>query len=151
MCGKGWLELIPARSPAAGAAFTYRFPGETYTALVAVAFTLTTSAAVANRYPELAILDGDGGAIFRVASPTALVASLARRTYLAADMGGVVTSPSGDESLPFPDTMFPPGFQARITATALDAADQLSGIRLYVRRESSGDWGPATGSIPYQS
>lgn len=151
MCERGWLELIPARSPAAGAAFVYSFPGETYTALMAVSFTLTTSAAVANRYPELAVLDGDSNVIFKVASPTALAASLVRRTYFASDMGAVVSSPSGDESLPFPDTVFPPGFKARITATALDVADTITGIRLYVRRLSSGDWGPATGAEPYHS
>jgi hypothetical protein len=150
MCKHGWLELIPTRNPAAGTAFSYRFPGETYTAIEVVSFTLTTSATVANRYPELAILDGDGIVVFKASSPTALAASLVRRTYFAPEAGGVLTSPSGDEALPFISTLFPPGFSVRATAGGIDATDQISSVKLYVRREPSGEWSPSSGAIPYE-
>jgi hypothetical protein len=138
-------------NPAAGAAFLYRFPGETYTGIVAVSAQIVTSAVVANRYAEAAILDGDSAVITRVASPTAVAASTTRRTYFAADMGGTVTSPSGDEALPFPDTVFPPGFQLRVTANGIDIGDQVSNVKLYVRRVPSGDMGVMTGATPYDS
>lgn len=145
----GWPELVNIRQPAAGQSVTYRFPGETYTAIACVRVTLLTSAAVANRFPGLAILDGDGVPLMRVVSPTAVAAATTRRTFWAHDIGGIVTSPSGDEALPFVDELFPPGFGVQIFADTIQAADQLSAIGLWLRRVPSGDMGPSTGSIPY--
>lgn len=149
MYPNGWPELIELGQPAAGALATRRIPGETYEAIVTARSVLTTSAVVANRFPGLDVLDGDGTLIFRVNSPTAVVASTTRRTYWAERFGAVVTSASGDESLPFSGALFPPGCAFRFNVDTIDAGDQLSLLSLVVWRIPSAEWGPSGGAIPW--
>lgn len=150
MYGRGWPELIELAQPAAGALATRRIPGETFEAIVTARSVLTTGAAVANRFPGLDVLDGDGVLVFTANSPTAVVAATTRRTYWADRFGAVLTSPSGDESLPFSGALFPPGFTFRFNVSAIDVGDQLSALSLIVWRVPSAEWAPSGGAIPWQ-
>lgn len=148
MYENAWLQWIDIPAPAVGQTTLYTVPGETYMGLKSARATLVASGAVANRLPGLAVLNGDGSPVFAVVSPTAVTAGVTRRTYWNADAGGVVTSGSGDEVLPFADTLWPPGFQFRFTVAAIDAADQLSALGIYVYRVPSRLWAPSPGSAP---
>lgn len=57
---QGWTELVRPANPAAGAGFTRKVPNDTWDRLLAVTYTLTTSAVGARRYPLLQFQDGDG-------------------------------------------------------------------------------------------
>lgn len=145
----GWGELVTGANPVAGQPFRYRSPGETWTGIVAVRVTLTTSATVANRYPLLEIRSGDGTVVARSVSATALVASSVRAITWVADWGVTAFSPGGEEMLTAPSMLIPPGFDFRIGAIALDATDAITGLSLYVRRIPSGEAPDSPGSQPY--
>lgn len=144
-----WYDHIRVPTPTAGQPALFRVPGETWFRVDFIRFTLTTSAAVANRFAVVDILDGDNVINFRTVSSAALAASLARGYTAFPEAGANVTSAGGDETLPITGTVIPPGFTLRMTAIALDVTDQFSGIFLYVCRLPSGQWAPSLGANPY--
>lgn len=58
--GRGWTQLLKGIQPAAGASYTRVIPADYWERPLAVAFTLTTSAAAAQRTLALNFTDGDG-------------------------------------------------------------------------------------------
>lgn len=60
---QGWTEVIRPANPAAGAAFTRKVPNDTWDRLLAVSFTLVTSAVNTFRAPAIAFADQDGAII----------------------------------------------------------------------------------------
>jgi hypothetical protein len=144
-----WYELINLSTPVAGAALTYRIPGETWVIVTIARFTIVASAAVANRYPTVDFLSGDQTAFTRMMSPNALTAGLTRNETFSSDLGGFVTSAGGEEMGQLPEMVLPPGFRVRITAANLDVADQISAASLYVCRLPSGKWVESPGASPY--
>jgi len=151
MWDHGWPELISVKQPAVGATAARKIPGETYEGVLVARATLVTSAAVANRFPALELLDGDGSVIFRVTDPTAVPAGTTRTVSWVRDIGITQTSGAGFDLMPFSSIVFPPGFQLRWNVDAMDVGDQLSAIKLYVHRIPSAQWAPSTGSTPYES
>lgn len=150
MYGTGWTELIELPQPAVGAVGTYKIPGETFTRVVAGRARLVTSAVVANRFPALDVLDGDGTIVLRVMSPTAVVASTTRDVSFISNLGVSLTSGFGEDALPFSDGLFPPGFQIRVSVGGIDVGDQLSGLSLLVWRVPSGPEFESPGATPYR-
>lgn len=146
---EGYWELLEQRNPAAGSAFIFQIPGETWVRLSVVRFTLTTSAAVANRYASVDIRDGDQSVIARFMSPNALAASLTRGYTFIPEFGGFTSSAGNEEIGPLTDAWLFPGSSVRITAANLDAADQISGAFLYTYRAPSGKMPTAEGARPW--
>lgn len=144
-----FYELARPVSPAAGAPFLFRVPGESWFRITAVRFTLTTSAVVANRFATVDYLDGDQGAFLRSMSGTALAASLTRTFNFAPEYATPTVSVGGDEMAPLSTQWLPPGYRIRITAINLDAADQVGGVSLYMCRAMTGKVGEPEYARPW--
>jgi hypothetical protein len=144
-----WYQLIPLADPAAGAAATYRIPGETWECIHTARFTYVASVAVANRFLTVDLLDGDSAPFARIMSPTALTAGLTRSITYAHGLGDFTVSAGGEETAPLPKLVLPPGFTVQLTAVSIDAGDQISDVSIYVTRAPSGEWADSPGSRPW--
>jgi len=133
-----YYDLLRQQPPAAGQPFIFRVPGENWVRLLTVRYTLTTSAAVANRFTTVDYLDGDQSIIARIMSPNALAASLQRATTHMYDSGGFTLSGGGVELAPLHDIWLPPGYSVRVTAANIDVGDQISNVFLYTAKASTG-------------
>jgi hypothetical protein len=146
---EGYWELIERPNPTVGTAFTFQIPGEAWTRLSIVRFTLTTSAAVANRFASVDIRDADQSVIARFMSPNALAASLVRGYTHFPEVGAFSSSAGNEEVGPLSGAWLFPGASIRITAANIDALDQISGVFLYTYRAPSGKLPKAEGARPW--
>lgn len=116
-------------APAAGADWTYTVPaGQSFT-VETLAFSLTTSAAVANRQVQVIIDDGVNE-LWRWVAP-AVQAATATVEYVGAlstvESGAVR---AGVQSFELPNIVLLPGYRIRSITTAIQAADQYTAQRL---------------------
>lgn len=124
-------ERFPA-VPAPGADWSFTLPsGADYQLLLATA-TLTTSAAVANRFPTIAFQNGDGLTFFRSVDNTAITAT----TAASISFGPDVTTGAGNSgqlvTISTPFVILDAGWRIAALTGGLDVADQWSAIRLYL-------------------
>lgn len=143
--GRGYAQLSSANIPAAGAAAKLVIPGTAYQRLLTAHFTLTTSATVANRFPRMSILDGDGQVRARFAASVAVVASSSVTYTFAVNVGDHSHVASGDGYSSIPDMILPPGFAWSWDAAGLDPADQLSAVDVLLDWFWTGPMGPPQG------
>lgn len=144
-----WFELVKVTNPGAGLSAKRKIPGETFERLHSLRFVLTTSAAVANRFPGVSFLDGDGNTILRVESNTAVTASHIATVNLFLNCGQAAFALSGEQFGPLPDLLLAPGYSVQVSTTNIDAADTHTGVTLYTCRYPSGEWTPSYGVMPY--
>lgn len=130
--GPGMLYSQVVANPAAGADWTQTVPTGARWLLHGIAATLVTAVAAGNRQPLLIIDDGTSTLVLQDTALTQ-AASLTNiwdwapgtpTTGLAAGTNNVI-------ALPFPIPLFA-GWRIRTSTTAIQAADQWSGIRLLV-------------------
>lgn len=126
----------PARlsSPAVGQPLVYTVPGSVEQELLAVSFTYTCSAGVANRVPTIRFLDAGGRAFCEVGTPFLLVA-----TNVAQVTFGVGLQQFGANSAARLGAAIPPmrlgdGLGFELTATAIQAADTITAAAMFVRQ-----------------
>ena len=131
---QGWQELIKPANPAAGATFTRRIPGETWERYVAVTFTLTASAVVANRQAQLRLLDADGAIIASVSASGVVVAGTTVRPRCAVGLGYADNNASGHSDQGMWDILADSGWQLNINVTGMDAGDTLTDIVILAQR-----------------
>lgn len=146
---ESWFESVNLKAPAAGGILTRAIPGEVFERPVSIRFRVTTSAAVANRFPAVVFLDGDNNTIMRVESTAAVVASSSAAFTFAVGMGANNFRASGEQYAPLPDMLLPAGFKVRIDVVAIDAADQISSAFYFARRYPTSEWSPSDGATPY--
>jgi hypothetical protein len=118
-------------SPAAGAAFNFTVPagGPVFRLISARAF-FTTSAAVANRFVQMQVFDAAANELARITNATGTPASSTLAASWLATVGAFQNAGTGTAVFPIPMALLQPGWQLRITAAAIDAADQFSAIAL---------------------
>jgi hypothetical protein len=127
------VEQTPA-NPAAGAGAIVTVPaGQSWT-LQSIAFTLTCSAAVANRNVQVTILDAGGRTLYTFFDPTALTASQVATVNLAPGNPTAHNVTTGSNvaitgNLP-PGLVLAAGSVISINAQGLQAADQFSAIAI---------------------
>jgi len=143
--GRGYAQLSSVPQPAAGAAAKLTIPGTAYQRLLSAHFTLTTSAAVANRFPRVSLLDGDGVVRGRFASSVAVVAGSVATYTFAVGLGDHSHVATGDGYSAIPDMILPPGFAWQFDAAGLDVLDQLSAVDTLLDWFWTGPMGPAQG------
>lgn len=151
MYPNAFSELVELRTPAVGQPATHKITGEFFTRLDFSIFTYVAGPTVASRFEAVEILNGDNEVVFRVTSSSTLAAGATRRTSVCYQIGALVAAAPGEQLLPFPNTLLPPGFSYRFTATGIQADDQISSAALYLLRVPSGAWVPSPGSAPYLS
>ena len=143
--GLGYREFDRYPSPAAGAAFSLKLDAAYDYRILSARATYTTDATVANRYPVLSVVSQDGTVLFAIAASTAVAASSAI-TYQW--LSGIGYSSVGDlvnAVLPLADFLISGAYTVSLSATAIDAGDQISGVSLYVEKYPRGPEGYPTG------
>ena len=118
------VVAIPTPAPGADISFTPSM-GEQF-ALLTLFAQLATSAAVANRVPNLKLLDRNNDLLCQIPmTPTALVAS----TTQPFSMAWGISSPqlnNGVNTAPLPENAWPDGLKLTTATTGIQAADQWS-------------------------
>lgn len=147
--GRGFPQLKVLGTPAAGAGVTYSIAGSGWESVRAVAFTLATSAAVANRVPRLRYLDGDGVPFAGSSVSTAQAASTTVAYNFMVGIGQVVGVAGAQAAYFLPDIFLGPGWSLELSIVTVDVADQLSNLRVYTETFPTGPTGPPEGA--YQS
>jgi hypothetical protein len=145
-----WTELVRLPAPAAGAAFKRKVDARTYEMPLIVRFILTTSAAVANRVPIIALQDGDGTEYCRFTSGITVAASSIVAVTFAAGYGATPTGSSTFATAPMSHVLIPPGFTLTCDAAALDVGDTITSVSLWVKRFPTGESGEPSGAVPYE-
>jgi len=140
--GRGFHDRILGVQPAAGANFARSLESQYATRVLAVNCQLVTGAAVANRWVELRFTDSDGGVwdragagVFVLASSTVQLVWQIGRGSADFASGGADTTPI---YAPLNDVFLAGSDQVRIVVGNIQAADQLSAIRLTVERFPTG-------------
>ena len=123
--GQGAIRSITGTVPGAGAEITETVPSPGAWRVIAFTYSLTTSAAVANRNPTLVVDDG-ANTLVRVTPPAVQTASSIVTYSWAAGMPNGTLS-SAVQPGPFPVGLFiDSGFRIRTQTVAMQAGDQYS-------------------------
>lgn len=140
--GRGYRDVVRLANPPAGQPLRHTVPSHTAYLAITACLTLTTDATVANRFAELAILQGDGNPIGIFPATTAVPASsVATITWaigcnIPSGVGGLV------QVVPLPEMILDPGFTVQFSAAAEDAGDTITSALLYVLHIPTGPTGP---------
>lgn len=130
----GWQQPIYVASPPAGQEWSHQVDGRFYERLLAVRYTLTTSAVVANRVPQLVLKDANGVVLFAVPAAGAVVASSAITVNLAYRLGTLSAGIAGNTYGTLPDLLLPPGYSWSVVTAGLDVGDTETGVTLLVQQ-----------------
>lgn len=125
--------------PAAGADWVVKVPGGSVWELLSVRATLTTSAVVANRVPQLNYLDADGQpyASFPAGGNTPASSNFAFNWVQGIGYQNAVNPfVIGLPATPIP---LSPGFRITVATVGIDVTDQWSTIRMLVRQWSEAE------------
>jgi hypothetical protein len=130
--GPGWIHRVAVGSPAAGADWSFAVPANARWRLQFVVARLTTSAAVANRVPNLFVNDDTGTRVWSMAASAVIAASInAQFTCQAA-------TPLTPQDTTYTIVVLPPNLTMGpnsvfgTSTTAIQAADQWSLISMDV-------------------
>jgi hypothetical protein len=127
-------EVVALPPPPAGAGFTRQVSGADTWRVLAVTFQLVTSAGVANRVPRVEYVDGSG-VVFAVAGAPFIQAG-ALTTLYSFSVGAQQFGAAGAAAVggPLPDLELDVSMAIRVAVAAVQAADQISRVRLYVEQ-----------------
>lgn len=130
----GWQEPVAVAVPAAGGQWAHKVDGRYLTRLLAVTFTLVTSAVVANRFPAVNLTDNNGRLITSVPAGGTVVASSTLNVFLTTGAPAYAFGASGGTFGFLPDLLVPGDYSWGSAVSGMDAGDQLSGVVLLVQR-----------------
>lgn len=131
--GPGLIRSITGATPGAGAEVSETVPAGARWSLLSIIWTLTTSATVANRFPDITI--DDGAAVYFRVGPTIAAPASSTQIYNAFQGAGVVTRDGNttvERSLPI-GLMLATGHRIRSNTTAIQVGDQYSAVQYLVR------------------
>ena len=136
--GEPFLDHLLLDAPAAGAQVTLALDSTWEWRILSVRSTLTTSAAVANRFPSLRVQDAEGNVYFESMAQPAITASVTNARVNFNDAaefagaGATVESRSG-----VPHIWVPGGWELNLQAIGMDAGDTFGVTRLLVLKRLS--------------
>ena len=142
--GAGFQQVLLPAQPAAGAEFVTKVPGGVAYRILSARIALVTSVAVANRIPRIAIRDGDGNDIMEVQAVTAVPAGTNTYQFF---MPGIDTS-SSRQAAGIPSMFLHPGYSIVLGATNIQAADQISGVRIWTEQFELGNGAYSISGVP---
>jgi hypothetical protein len=145
--GRGYRSLIAGTQPAAGANYSHVVPAGKWRRLKAISFTLTTSAAAANRIvtvdyarPNTGTFYSDGAAVVMTANGVG--------TWYGSDARGSSEWNTGTAVFfPLWGGFLEDGYTVGITVANIDVADQLSAIYLTYEQFEIGRGGYEVGGV----
>lgn len=136
--GDPFLDHVLVAQPAAGQGITFKLDSGFQWRLVSIRSLLSTSAAVANRYPFLRVQDPEGNVWYETTTHPAVVAGAAN---VAVDFNREESSGGTDGAAQVgagvPGIWIPGGWQLGLGAFGLDVADQFGAFRLLVFKANS--------------
>ena len=127
--------------PAAGAGFTYTNDGSYWELIDLISMQLVTGSNAANRQVTLTIAGGDGIALATLPSASVQTASLTWHYTWSTEFSNFNTVVATAVTAPLPAIFLQPMYSIAVTVGAIDAGDQISGIRLYAERFVTGEAG----------
>lgn len=130
--GLGFIRPLTFAPAVVGAAMAYRFDGAEMVRPLSVVAQLTTSAVVANRGLALTMVDDDGNTVYRIPQTTAVVASTTVTAQWLLGMTVPYAGTNGDLIAGLPSMLLSGGYTLSLSASLLDAGDQLKNGRLYL-------------------
>lgn len=145
--GLAFPAVASVPDPAAGAGVLYRASGAYWERPVSLAFHLATSAAVADRAVAVSILDADGITIASIPAASVIAASASVGFTFLPTVGGEQAIEGVTVLNTLPDLFLQPEWLLAVTVGAIDAADQISGVRYYRELFDTGSEGYLTGGI----
>lgn len=146
--GLGYADFITPASPAAGAALTLKVGGENYVRLLAARATLTTSAAVANRVLTLDYINARGTTFVQNGASVLVTANSTNQVFEWDKNRTVAEWNTGTPVwAPLQSIMLQPGFSIQFNVAAIDVADQLASITLWLERFPTGERGYPQGMV----
>jgi hypothetical protein len=145
--GHAFSQVLPQASPAAGAGFTYANDGSYWELIDSVSFKLVTGGNAANRQVTLSILDGSGVALATLPAASVQTASLTWNYTWSRDFATFNTVVGLAVTAPLPGLLLQPTYSVVVAVGAIDAADQISNIRLYAERFVTGRSGYLLGTL----
>lgn len=130
----GIQEPFSLPNPAAGANATFVVDGRGLRRLTSIVFTLTTSAAAANRYAHISFLGGDGLAYCVNAAAVVVTANSTQR--FAGQLSRTVGEWAANTDVLFPlaNVFVNPGDSIIVRVTGIDVGDTLTSIRGVMER-----------------
>lgn len=148
-----YRKVIQGLTPGAGAEFGFTAPGQGLWRVISLAFTFTTSAAVANRVPSIVVDDGTS-VFLRIPTQQAQAATLAI-TYSAFTDAANANAAANPAILPLPEhgVTLEPGWRLRSSTALIDVLDQYSAISALVEEFPNGpgiEWTPSDGRDVYE-
>lgn len=132
--GKGYLSIIHPNDPAAGLSLVYTFVPNLLSLIYSCVFTLTTSAAVANRKAKVFYEDAVSQMYLGIASGVQTASTTVEYKFtpnVSANETSLITNKTFLECLSYPVFVNNDISTFYILVENMDAADQLSGIELY--------------------
>jgi hypothetical protein len=139
--GHAFSQVLPQTKPAAGGGFTYTNDGSYWEIIDLIAFRLVTGGNAANRQVLLTIKDGGGVALATLPAASVQTASLTWDYTWSPEFSNFNTVVATAVTSPLPLIFLQPQFSVVVTIGAVDAADQISNIRLYAERFVTGNEG----------
>lgn len=130
----GLPELVLGASPTAGAAFTQAVDGINYVRLVSVFFRLVTDANVANRVPFIEYLSSEGLRFAISGAPLTVTASTTTDFYFSSFRTYADWPIDSTVLTPLEPTILSPAMSFKISATSIQATDQISRVRFVWER-----------------
>jgi hypothetical protein len=141
----GWPDTVQFPSPAAGQPFTRVVPGDFAERLIAVTFTLTLDAVVANRVASLVFLDRNQVPFAKVKANNNAVASTSVTPWLMVGFNVLLLTVAGDSMIGLPDILLTPGQAWQIVVSGMDVGDTITGINASVWRYPMSEVEPSPG------
>jgi hypothetical protein len=123
---------VAVQSPAAGAACTVTVPGAVQWDVRAVSFLYTASGNAATRIPFISFLDQSGTILAKVNTAYTLTASHTSQITFGTDLDQFGANNSVSMGSSIPDLRLLDGLQIQMSADAIDVADTITTVRLYV-------------------
>lgn len=128
----GYLRSITGTNPGAGVEVSETVPAGARWELLALAVTLVTSAAVANRFPSLTL--DDGASVYAAVGVAAAIAASTTALITAGDIGGPLAATPLAFSISIPaGILLSATHRIRTSTTNLQGADDYSAPQYLVR------------------
>lgn len=135
LAAAAYIDFVDVASPAAGANATYAVQGVVAVRPLAARATLTTDSNAADRFLAVDYLKAGGASYVRNGDGPAITAATTAQAFeWSANRGQGAWVSGGAIFLPLLPIWLPVGMAIRFTVDAIQATDQLSGLKLVLER-----------------
>ena len=128
----GSHRVVSLPSPAAGAALTTTVPGAVQWEIAALSFLYTASANAATRIPFISFLDQSATIFCKVNTAYNITASNTSQVTFGVGLDQFGANNSASMGSSIPEMRLADGLQVQVSADAINVADTITAVRLFV-------------------